>query len=319
MPAQGDNRLAHNAAMIRAMLATRPIVQDKRLRRSAQAPTAQAKGEKAKEGRRGGSEEAQGGAETSKEAQAEAILQVAHGKPGAEVAAEAEAQVGQEARAGEEVRTEPDSNRAIPNPQPPTAQAPSKKSSKRSRKQAKAALAGVQIIESGQGTNLPATLSTIEIMKRIDGFQKSSPITPELAQAIRATYEQDLHLNYNDLCKAIGVGMGTVVRAIEEAPGLSERVRQRRAALITAALEASLSIMSVQLLEQVTAGKLQPTEKNLRDWAVAFGILTDKRQLLAGGATARTEVLDLTPEARKKSLQEKLDQLEEALGTLTGK
>lgn len=312
MTVQGDNRLAHNAAIIRALMAARPSLPEKRLRRpakpEAQADPVQGETAEAKGSRRLGSEgeEDAGG---SKEAQSQAIL------AGVEKAGE-EAGVG----AGAEAGTETDkARRATPNKTQPSTHQPAKGDSRRARRNRKAVLNGAQIIESGPGANLPATLSTLEIMKRIDGFQKSSPITPELAQAIRATYEQDLHLNYNDLCKAIGVGMGTVVRAIEEAPGLSERVRQRRAALITAALEASLSAMAVQLLENVTAGKLQPNEKNMRDWAVAFGILTDKRQLLAGGATARHEVLDLTPEARKQALQEKLNQLEEALGTLTGK
>lgn len=172
--------------------------------------------------------------------------------------------------------------------------------------------------EKGRTDAVPEQLQHGEILLRADGNLPNAPLSDEFKQGIRELYEREMALNYNDISKALGVGVGTVCRVIADSPGLAERVRQNREVAIVDNLEAALAGMAAQLREAVEAREIVPTAKNIRDWAIAYGILTDKRQLVTGGATQRAELSVGTLEERKARMHKVLDRAEATLKLLKG-
>ncbi len=82
-------------------------------------------------------------------------------------------------------------------------------------------------------------------------------------------------------------------------------------------MEQVLYLMASKLREAILAGEVQPNSKNIRDYLVAFGIMTDKLALMSGAPTSRHELIVETLDERKARLTAILDKADVAIGLLT--
>lgn len=147
-----------------------------------------------------------------------------------------------------------------------------------------------------------------EEKRRIDGKLQRARLSPEFKAAVQEAYSEDLGIDFRALSAATGVSLGALWRAVQEAPRLAERARENRQRATVEDLEAGLALLAKRFRERAEAGDLDPTAKTMRDFAIMFGVMTDKRQLLTGKATANVAVrAHMTIEERKQRLRDVLD------------
>ena len=176
---------------------------------------------------------------------------------------------------------------------------------------------GREIIAEG-----PEPSSDPLVIKRgLDGALKNQPLTDGFKQALRDSYANDLGLNVEALAKATGISEGAINAALWEHPKTLAAARAKRKAATLDAAEQSLHLMVTRLRAALVSGEVTPTNKNLRDYSIALGILTDKLAILrgdgaAGGAVIALEVSE-TMDERKARLVAVLDKADHAIGLLS--
>ena len=167
----------------------------------------------------------------------------------------------------------------------------------------------------GKPTKPPLDDKEVErLTKRIDKGIPHTQLSPEFKQAIRNAYQENLKLNFSELAKATGVGYGSVVRAVEESPGLTERVRRLRSIDAIEDMDRGIAAMLRHFRESAEAGKIRLDKDTLKSWAILFGTMVDKRQLLTGRSTTNVEIrAHLTIEQRKERMLEVLQRAKDTV------
>lgn len=141
-------------------------------------------------------------------------------------------------------------------------------------------------------------------------MSQGSRITDEQAETIRATYAMTGKLS--QAAKAAGVSESTAKKYANLADGFAE-LRAEKLALTIEQIIVKCGDVQGKLLEAlVDDAKL--AKASFQEVATAFGIVTDKRQLLSGQATDRREhvaadvLARLTPEEKEQAarIREKL-------------
>ena len=143
---------------------------------------------------------------------------------------------------------------------------------------------------------------------------KSGPLPEEIKHAILEAYEANPEMSLPEIARGLNVNASTAAGVVARAPGVQRRVSAKREALTISHLESTILHMASQLSQQVQRGGIQPHSNNMRDYAVMLGILTDKRQLLTGGATSRTG--EEAPETFKEKRARMLAVVEKAEATV---
>jgi hypothetical protein len=162
------------------------------------------------------------------------------------------------------------------------------------------------------------TSDPVIIQKRIDGCFKNQPLSEEFKTALVDTYVSNMGLNIEELGAAVGIGSGVLNGVLAEHPATLQAVRAKRAAATLDAVEQALYGMATKLRDAIAAGEVAPTSKNIRDYLIAFGILTDKHAMIAGGnGPAGESTPPETIDERKARLVVILDRADAALGLLT--
>ena len=163
------------------------------------------------------------------------------------------------------------------------------------------------------------TFDPDEIKRRIDGSLKGAAVSDEFKRALIDCYEEHNGVNVRELAAATGFGVGALWRALQEYPATLERVRQNRRAATVDDLSQALAAMARRLREAIDSGALDVNSKNVRDFAIAFGIFSDKQALLDGEATARVEFGRAGDfEDRKRRMLDVLDRAESTLKLVKG-
>ena len=174
---------------------------------------------------------------------------------------------------------------------------------------------GAEIIDNGP----EHTTEYIEIKRRIDGALKNSPLSAEFKRGLIEAYEEQMGVDVKGLCMAMGVGQGSIWKALGEYPATLARVRQNRQEATLEDLSASLRLMAAKLRTALEDGTLSVTNKNVRDFAIAYGIYTDKHAIITGKPTAhvafsRGESFD----DRKAAMLKVLDKADVTLQLVSG-
>lgn len=141
-------------------------------------------------------------------------------------------------------------------------------------------------------------------------MSQGSRITDEQIETIRATYT--LTGKFADAAKAAGVSISTARRYVTETDNFEELRAEKKAQTIEHVIVKCGEAQEKLLAAMVDDAKL--SKSSLQEIATAFGIVTDKRQLLSGQATDRREhvaadaLARLTPEEREQAarIREKL-------------
>lgn len=160
--------------------------------------------------------------------------------------------------------------------------------------------------------------SVLEVKLRADGTLPNAPLSQEMRTAIIKTYEENLGINMREVASALGVGLATVCRTLDRAPALVEQARQKRRTVEIEDIAAGLSDLALSFREDAASGKLRPggeEARNFRDWAIGYGVMTDKFQLITGGATSRPDKDGQGTLVEKK--QAMLDVLDRAEAVMT--
>lgn len=133
---------------------------------------------------------------------------------------------------------------------------------------------------------------------------KSATLTDEQIETIRATYA--MTGKYSDAAKAAGVSETSARRYVKLVDGMADLRAEKTAATIEQVIVKCGEAQEKLLAAMVDDAKL--SKSSLQEIATAFGIVTDKRQLLSGQATTRSEhsapvdpALRLTPEEMEQA------------------
>lgn len=139
---------------------------------------------------------------------------------------------------------------------------------------------------------------------------KAATLTDEQIETIRATYA--MTGKYSDAARAAGCSVGSAHKYVHLSDDLENLRTEKRAVTIEQVIVKCGEAQEKLLAAMVDEAKL--SKSSLQEIATAFGIVTDKRQLLSGQATDRREhvaadaLARLTPEEREQAarIREKL-------------
>lgn len=130
---------------------------------------------------------------------------------------------------------------------------------------------------------------------------RGQKITPEQIERIKAVYAETG--NVAAAARAAGVTKSTAHKYCHASHDEFEQVRtEKRLDIIEQIAEARRLYVEHLMKPEVIA------DADAKDAATVFGILTDKHQLLIGGATARTETT-VSGESVRATLAQRLDEL----------
>ncbi len=183
------------------------------------------------------------------------------------------------------------------------------------KKKSEAIRDGAEIIDSGP----ELTAEIVELKRRIDGSLKGAPLSAEFKRALVETYEETMGLDIKGLSAATGASTGSIWRALGEHPATLARVRQNRQDATLEDLSMSLRLMADKLRTALTDNTLTVTNKNIRDFAIAYGIFTDKHSIITGKPTAHVAFSrGESFEDRKAAMLKVLDKADVTLQLVSG-
>lgn len=131
---------------------------------------------------------------------------------------------------------------------------------------------------------------------------QGSRITDEQVETIRATYVMTGKLT--DAAKAAGVSKSCALKYVHTSDGLEQLRTEKLAITIDEIIVKCGQVQEKLLTAMVDDTKLQ--RASFQEVATAFGIVTDKRQLLSGQATDRRE--HVSADAASKLTAEEMEQ-----------
>lgn len=135
--------------------------------------------------------------------------------------------------------------------------------------------------------------------RRYTKGQKVVAITAALASSVKAAAEDQ------------GIPRTTLTYWLDD-PQFAT-LRQKTTADLAEAMGVVAHVATEQLIEAMRAGKVEP-----RDLIVAMGVGSDKRQLLSGNATSRTETRTLSDSLNDHEKQQFRDALDRLSTELAG-
>ena len=115
-------------------------------------------------------------------------------------------------------------------------------------------------------------------------------ITDTQIELIKATFAETGSITA--AAKAASCSLSTAKKYVESRDAFEELRNEKRVDII-----AKIAEVQVKILDTMT-DEAHLNKASLNDLGVTFGILTDKRLLLSGQATARTETVSVDPAAR---------------------
>lgn len=128
---------------------------------------------------------------------------------------------------------------------------------------------------------------------------RGQKITPEQIERIKAIYAETG--NISEAARAAGVRPATARKYVRQDDEFDKVRQEKRADIIEQIAAARLLYVEHLMKPEVIA------DADAKDAATVFGILTDKHQLLIGGATNRTETVQ--GETVRGMLTQRLDEL----------
>lgn len=131
---------------------------------------------------------------------------------------------------------------------------------------------------------------------------KAATLTDEQVETIRAAYA--MTGKYSEAAKAAGVSETSARRYVQLDDGLEELRAEKRVATIE-----SIIVKCGEAQEKLLEALIDPSriaKASMQECATAFGIVTDKRQLLSGQATDRRE--HVSADAASKLTPEEMEQ-----------
>lgn len=130
---------------------------------------------------------------------------------------------------------------------------------------------------------------------------RGQPISGEQIEQIKATYAETGNLRAS--ARSAGVSVATAKKYVESSDEFEQVRTQKRVDIIEALADARIKLLNA-MIEPDALKKASLGEKS-----IAFGVVTDKHQLLTGEATERHEHRDTTQ--ARDALTRRVDELAE--------